>query len=563
MKKTFVLAALFIAFGLSAFAQTREDAVRKTLNERYESAEADLKELIAREPANGDLYFAAGDNYLYWGEIEKAEAMYRKGMEVAPTNPSNYAGLGRVAYMRDDAAVNTAQFAKAVEIMNAKGNKIDKAIKQLTYLKMAEVYTQGEKKNLEGAIGYINAAMPLNDKNPEVYIQLGDYYAERDGMNLSNALMQYNKALEVSPKYTRAILRKGVLYVKVKNYDEGLNYYNEAIAVDPTFAPAYREKAELLYKAGRYNQAIEAYGKYLELNNNCRVQQRYASFVFLTKEYAKAVTELEKALPCNPDNTFIYRLLAYSYFETGDYAKSTENLDKFFAIATEKGKPTLLGSDYAYRGKLLSKSGQDSLAIDVLKMAIEKDTAFIDGYSDVAAIYFKQKKYDKAAEYYQMKVDKSKEAGPLDFYYLGQARYYNKEYALSDSSFSKATSKYPDAWFWRGRANNKLEVNPDAPVGLGKPFHEAYIMKVGNDPKALEANKKNLIESYSYLALLYGKQKSFDCSKAALMKVLEMDAANKVANDLMLGEDIKKATEGNCVLFPPPPVEEGMAPEKQ
>jgi tetratricopeptide (TPR) repeat protein len=557
MKKIFALIAVFLlAVGFSATAQNLEEAVKKTLNERYESAEADLKELIAREPSNGDLYFAAGDNYFYWDQLDLAEAMYRKGMEVAPANPLNYAGLGRVAWMKNDAAVTKAQFAKAIEIMSAKGNKIEKNIKQLTYLKMAEVYIQGEKKNLEEAILFINTALPLNDKNPEAYIQLGDYYSERDGMNMTNAITQYNKALEVGPKYTRAILRKGVLYVKLKNYEGGLDYYNEAIALDPAFAPAYREKAELLYKAGRYPAAIESYGKYLELNNNCRVQQRYASFVYLTKDYKKAVEELEKALPCNTENAFMYRLLGYSYFETGNYEKSQQNLDKFFEMATAKGKPAILGSDYAYKGKLLSKGGNDSLALDVLKMAIEKDPEYTDGYSEVAAIYSKMKKHDMAAQYYQMKIEHTKEASPLDYYYLGQSRYFNKEYILADSAFAHATVKYPDAWFWRGRANNRMEVNPDQPAGLAKPFHETFIRLVGFDPVKVEANKKNLIEAYSYLGLYYGKaaEKNYDCSKAAWQKVLELDPTNKNATDAMQDEKVINAA-GTCVLVTPDPAE--------
>lgn len=552
MKKSFVFALFLSVLSISAIqAQTREEAVKKTLNERFESAEADLKTLIEKEPTNGDNYFAAGDNYLYWGEhLTEAETMYRKGMEVAPTNPLNYAGLGRLAWTKKDGVMAEAQFAKAVEIMNAKGNKIDKTVKQLAYLKMAESLMQTDNTKLDKAIEYINAALTLNDKNPEVYIQLGDYYSLRDGINLSNAVMQYNKALEIDPSFLRANLRKGVLYTKVESYNEALNFYETAIGIDPTFAPAYREKAELLYKAQRYPAAIENYAKYLELNKSCRVQQRYASFVFLTKDYKKAVAELESALPCDPTNGFMYRLLGYSYFETGDYAKGIEYMNQFFDIATKNGKPTILGSDYGYKGKLLSKSGQDSLAIDVLKTAVEKDPEYIDGYSELAAIYFKQKKYGDAATYYQLKVDKNKEGGaPLDYYYVGQARYYNKEYQAADAAFANAISKYPDANFWRGRCNHKQEVNPDEPVGLAKPFHEAYIKAVGDDPKRVEANKKNLIESYGYLGILYGKQKNYDCSKAAWTKVLELDPTNKVANDVMLDENIK-AAPGTCVLVP-------------
>ena len=126
-------------------------------------------------------------------------------------------------------------------------------------------------------------------------------------------------------------------------------------------------------------------------------------------------------------------------------------MDQFMEIARTKGKPTVVGSDYAYKGKLLSKSGQDSLALDFLKLAVEKDAEYIDGYADVAAIYFKQKKYADAASYYQMKVEKSAEPAPLDFYYLGQARYYNKEYILcllyTSIGFLMCSSRIKFAWY--------------------------------------------------------------------------------------------------------------------
>lgn len=550
MKKTILFAtAIFSVMGLNTLAQTKEEAIKKTLNERYESAESDLKTLISSETSNGDYYAAAGDNYLYWGEYQNAEEMFKKGIEVAPTNPLNFAGLGRLAWIKKDAPTATARFNEAVEIINNKKNKVDKGVQQTTYLKMAEVYLQQDNKNLESALGYINAALKINDKNPELYIQLGDYYKERDGIDLTSALEQYSKSLQIDSKYTRALLRKGVLYVNVKNYDEGLKYYNEAISQDPNFAPAYREKAELLYKAGRYKTAIESYGKYLELNQNCRVQQRYASFVFLTKDYSKAIEELEKALPCDPNNLYMYRLLGYSYTEVGNIDKGTQNMNTFFERATASGSPTIIGNDYAYKGKLLLKAGQDSLAIEMLKIAVEKDPQFVEGYGEIASIYNKQKNYGLAADYTQLKIEKSEKPEALDYYYLGQFRYFNKQYAEADAAFANALT-YPDANFWRGRSQNKLEVNPDEPVGLARPYHEAFIKEVGVDPARIEALKKYLVEAYCYLGLLHGKQGNFDCSKAAWLKALELDPTNKIANDVMTADKkLQAASELNCVLI--------------
>lgn len=549
MKKNILIAtALFSFLAFTSSAQTREEAIQKTLNERYESAEDDLNALIAKDANNASNYAAAGDNYFYWGEYAKASQMFKKGVEIAPLNPLNIAGLGRIAWLQGNASEATKHFSEAVAIITNRKNKVDKALQQTTYLKMAESYLQADKKNLEGALEYINAAKNLNDKNPEVYLQLGDYYSERDGIDLSNTLDQYNKALILNPNYTRALLRKGVIYVNVKNYDQGLIFYNDAIAQDPNFAPAYREKAELLYKAGRYKQAIDSYTKYLELNQNCRVQQRYASFIFLTKEYSKAVEELEAALPCDTTNLFIYRLLGYAYAELGDIQKGNENMNQFMNKAQKAGYPEILGTDYAYKGKLYQLAGQDSMAIETLKIAVEKDPEFLDGYSDIAAIYGKQKNYEEAANYYQKKIEMSEVPAELDYYFLGQYRYFSKQYTQADVAFTNALS-YPDANFWRGRCQNRLEANPDAPIGLAKPYHEAFIKQVGSDPTKVEAFKKNLIESYSYLGLLYGKQNSFDCSKAAWLKVLEMDPTNKVANDVLMDKNLQTASESNCVLI--------------
>ncbi len=557
MKQFFAFLGVFIT--TLSFAQTKEAAVVKTMNERYELAAAEFKKLIAANPADGDLYFYAGDNYLYWGIIDSSEMMFRQGIEKSPANPLNYVGLGRIGWIKGNEALNTAQYAKAIEIMSTKSNKVDKKIQQIGYLKMAETYVQAEKKNFEKALEYINKAITFNEADAEAYVQLGDYYLtsemEKNGksgmLNLSLAQTQYAKASQLNASYPRALLAQGKVLVPARNWDAALEYFNKAIAADPNYAPAYREKAELLYKAGRNNLAVESYAKYLELNNNCRVQQRYASFVFETKDYKKAVTELEKATPCNAENPFMYRLLGYSYFETGDFAKGLQNINKFFDMAQAKNYPKLIGSDYAYKGKLLAKNGQDSLGVLTIIKAIELDSSYTEGYSDAAGIYFKAKKYSDAANLYDKKIKAlGSAATPLDYYYLGQALYFSKEYQKSDAAFAVAVSKYPDSNFWRGRCNFKLD-NQEAPTGLANEFFHNFVKYGFTDTKTTETNKKFLVESLSYLGFYYATQKNFDCSKSAWAKVLELDATNEKAKIALTDAEISAAV-GTCDIVAGP-----------
>ncbi len=548
MKKSFFLFALVAGISTAMNGQTKEDAIRKSTNERYEAADAELKQLLSKDMTNAELHHAVGDNYLYWGELDQAEEAFKAGINAAPTSPLNYAGLGRVAWMKGNKAVNTAQFDKAVEIMSTRSNKVPKHIQQMCYLKMAEAYMAMDTKELPKALEYINAAMLINDANPEVYIQLGDYYGYRDGINLTNAMMQYNKAIELDPKSTRTYLRKGMRYRGMDNWDEALIYYNQAIEIDPTFAPAYREKAELLYAAGRTKQAIESYEKYMELNNNCRVQQRFGIFIYTADDYTRAIPELEKAVSCNGENATLYRLLGYSYYETGNYEKSQQNMDKFFEVQARTGKPALIGKDFGYKARLQMKSGQDSLAILTYNDALKLDAGFVDLYNELATYYYAKKDYVKASENYEMIVTKKSKPEPLDYYYLGKARYYSGAYQLADAAFEKASAMYPDGNFWRGKSNNKLEANEDAPVGLGKPYFEKFIAVCIENPKTLEANKKNVIEAYRYLGFFYFVQKNYDCSKAAWLKVMELDPANEKAKVALSDKDLSAAA-GTCNLI--------------
>ena len=554
----FLLLSSF-AFMNQLSAQTREEVIKKIFNERFEAAETDLNAMMAKDPMDAYAYFLMSDclssqedksnDHEKWLEmLNEAEKYARTGLEKTPVSPLNYASLGCVLWEKGDAVKAYEYFAKCDEIINTKANKVDKPTRQAAYLRIAETLISSDKKDLDKALTYIQSAQNVNDKNPEVYIVLGDYYREKDKIDQSNAIRQYNLALQIDSLYTRAIVRKGHIYLLSENYDEGLKYFNDAIRIDATFAPAYREKAELLKMAQRYNPAIEAYAKYLELNNSCRVRQRYASFVFMTKDYKRAVESLTDALPCNDKNAFMYRLLGWSYYETGDYTKGMEYMNRFFAMAEANGRPAIISEDYAYKGKLLLKSGQDSLAIEFLKTALEKNSDFLDGYSELAAIYFKQKKYADAIRYYDLKAAKSSAVNHLDQYYLGQAAYYNKEYVKSDTAFALASTKYPDAVFWRGRCHNKMEANPDNPTGLAKPYHEKFIAYIGSDAKKIETNKKFLTEAIVYLGVYYTKQGNYDCGRAAVNRALELDPNNKVANDLMKIPDIQNMQTTTCVL---------------
>lgn len=545
--RNFVLAGLAIAsISVNGVAQTLQEAITKTDNERFEAASADFKSLVAKEPTKGDNYFYFGENYFKNENLDSALIMYKKGVEVSPMYPLNHIGIGKVyLFQGKEADANTNLF-KGKTLAEDKTNK---AVKALSYLKLAEAYTKAPMyKNLPEAMKLITEASKLDGKNPEVYILWGDALLEQNPTDGGPAIKQYDKAFELDKKNVRAILRKGKLYERGRNYTEALKYYKDAEAIDDKFAPAYREKAEIYMKATRYKEAIEAYKKYLELNNSESARVRFAYALFLAKQYQDAVTEIDQIVAKDANQSpYLYRVLGYSYYEITDktdkeaYKKGLNAMNTFFDKSASKDFK-YIPDDYKYKGLLLAKTGQDSLGVVEIETAIKLDSvANCELWGDIGKIWVKAKRYDKAIAAYNNKAKCTKGLTGQDNYDMGRAYYYGpKDMVNSDSCFSrltKASPTYPIGFFWRGKAN--LQMDPNNEKWLAKPHFEAALALVKVEERSTPSYKANVIEACEYLGYYFLKQKDNAKAKEYFGIVRDLDSNNKKAKDFFASPEGK------------------------
>lgn len=506
-----------IATGNILFAQSLNDAIKLTSNEQFEAADAVLKQLVQATPTNGDNYFYLGENYFKWENIDEAKKAYQKGAEINPTNGLNIVGLGKVLWVQKNANEAKANFYKATALSQSKNANV--------LINIAEAYLEGETKSPDDAIAMLTQATKLDAKNPEIYILMGDAYLEKnDG---SKAIENYEKATSLNPKSSTATLRVGKLYARARNYNLALDYYKKANGIDSTFAPAYREMAELYAKAAKPQVGVQMYKKYLALNNSLSARDRYASFLFLSKDYKNAITEIKEVQKKDSSSLYLYRIIAYCQFETGDYTEGIKNIEKFFSRAGNNFK--LISSDYEYHGKLLSKNGKDSLAIVKLNEAIANDTSRTDLYGDIGSVYLKMKKYPEAIASYEKKIAVGK-ANANDYFSMGRAALFAKDYTKADTSFAtaiKANPDYPVVYLWRAKAAANQDSKNEK--WLAKPYYETFIQKV--KPEETEKYKKDLIEAYEYLGYYSVVKKDYATAKQQFGKVKELDPNNKKQKD--------------------------------
>jgi len=562
MKK--LLTGLLIVFCAAILpAQTLQQIVHKSENERYDVAANDLRLLISKDPNKGEYYFYYAENFFNQGETDSAKIFYNKGAEVNATYPLNYVGIGKCFLLEGNEEEAKAQFYKATTLGGGKNAEL--------YRKLAEAWLATDIKNPDEAIRLANATIKMEPKNPGNYILLGDAQLEKNPSDGGTPIKNYNTATTLNPKSAKGILRIGKLYQRGRNYQLALDKYKEALAIDSMFAPAYREIAELYFLAGQPAKSIENWQKYLKLNDSPYARYRYMSAFYSNKQYSEAIIEYESLKKTEFKNLYFERLAGYSYYEMGDktdkeaYAKGLDALNSFFKQAGPGFK--YIGLDYKYLGLLLLRTEKDSLARVAFEKAIEIDPKLkSEIYGEEAYWSMKQKNYSAAANYFELKQSDDIEGfSSNDFYTMGRAYFYSalelkkeanelrdvqlkkkkpaetpeilakeseyKERLIkADSSFSKTTQKsqtWPIGYFWRARANSYLD--PTSELWLAKPYYEKMISLVTKPEERKGVYKNNLIEAYEYLGAYYVTIKDKTKSDETWSQVKELDPENEKA----------------------------------
>lgn len=555
--------ALMMGMSFSANAQTLQDAIRLTENEQYTNAKVVFKKLVAAEPTNGDNFFYFGDLLLKMEDVDSANIVFQKGVDIEPSNPLTHVGKGRgllYSGKMEDGIKELSQAEALITAQSGKKGTLTPQKQAIIYCELAETYINSPAPNYDKAIDYTNRAEKLDPTRADIFLMRGDALLAKDPVNASPAIEQYKKAAAVNPKSARANVRIGRVYMSGKNPTEAIKFYNLALTSEPNYAPAYADKGEAWYQLGRFDSASANYSKYLALNPDCYARYRYAAFLYKSDDHDKAIEEGDRVIACDSNLVVvIYRIMSKAYLEkkSPDPAKSLVYADLFLKKQAQFGKPKLMADDYVTRGKALSALKSDSLAVIDYQKALVMDTAKKDVYFDLGTSYFKMKKYDQAATWYQKKYlaesGASLSVRVTNLNAFAKSLYLNKEYSRSDSAYGALIALDSNLTYgWLGRAQSSGKLDPEGTKELARPYYERYFQIATVDSVTKAKNSKDLVNAGLYLASIHLRAKNYACAKAYYLFVQGLDPANtKAKAALEEDKDVKAATPaevGTCVL---------------
>jgi len=496
MKKYFYLNIVIVCLFATGIllSQTQKQVEKPGLKylyyEKYQDGITYLQKLIKEKPAEVNAYFVLGKIYLATEKTDLAIAEFSKGNEIKTPNNLNAAGLIEAYLLKGDTstALNMAR-----EIAD-----LGKGVSAELLDETAYALVCGSNNNSALVEGLLQKSITLDKKNYYAYFIKGEmFFRQSDG---SNASTNYQKALDINPQYLPALLGQGKVYFKIRNFMVAENTFLEALNIDSTYSSAHRELSSLYASQKKYDKAEQSYSKYIQYSeSSLKNKTKYSILLYQIKDYANAKEVCREILAVDPSNAPIQQLLAYSYYELNDFTNGIPVFEKFIKTTYDENNSA---TDYEYYGSLLEKAGKDSLAAIYYGYSIQKDSSRINVYGLLAGSYFRLKRFRDCSLNYELKEAKSgKNLSLREYFDMGQAYFYEKQYPLADTIFYKVTQIKSDlalGYLWRAFSNSSQDTTSE--LGLAKPHYEKFIEVAVFTP---DKYKNQLIQAYSYLGYFY------------------------------------------------------------
>lgn len=513
------LSGVFISMG-----QSVNDAQQMMYYEKYNSAANLLHSILKNDASDVKAWSLLTDAYIHQNKVSEIDDSLKSAPADVRNDPLFNVTLGSVLLQKKSAAKAWTYFDNAVKETKGKNPDVLFAI--------AKANIDAESGDVQKAIELLEKAIKKAKHKEVIYTALGDAWYKLH--NASEAYKAYQSAIKENNQFAVPMYKLGLIFAAQKNPDLYLKFFNQAIGVDHQFAPVYY-RLYFHYYFKNVNTAMEYLQKYIATaDHTLKMDYDNTDLLYLTKKYDDAIREAKKLIQKEKGKVQprLYKLIAYSYKESGDTTNALPYMKKYFEKAPDS---MYVVKDFATMADIYSANSNmtDSAIYFYSKAAnMEKDTIKLAGYyKKLADLSGKQKKYSDQAKWLGFYYTLSPNVTNIDLFNWGIADYLAGEYAKSDTVFALYSEKYPDqnyGYYWRARSNSAIDTNMS--IGLAVPHYQKLIELFEKDTATNKAIRKVMIEAYGYLAAYESNtKKDYQQAIVYFEKLLALDPDNSEA----------------------------------
>lgn len=212
---------------------------------RYDEAVAAYEEVIAETPEWWEAHANLGICHARNGQMERAEAAFRRGLEDCPGSPE----------IRDELAAHLlSQGGDLQEALRLSEEAVALGRDEIRHL-----ITLGEVRlalgDDEGTAEAYRTVLSLDPDNPDAHLELGILH-ERRG-ETSEAEGHFIESLKSDPGNPRALYSYASLYYTADDLETAEEILERAVAADAGYSPALSALASIRARRGEYSDALD------------------------------------------------------------------------------------------------------------------------------------------------------------------------------------------------------------------------------------------------------------------------------------------------------------------
>ncbi len=209
------------------------------------------------------------------------------------------------------------------------------------------------------------------------------------------------RALEIDPSLAEAHASLGLASTYLWEWSESEKYLNKAIEINPKYASAHHWYSRRLRAEGRTDEGFEFIKRALDADElSAVISNNVAESLAEKGDYKAAIDECRRGLAISPA-WFLYRTLAYSYFQLGQKEEALANARK--AIEA----PSALARVRQVEGYLLAVYGNRSEAVSIARLLEDEFAKGQADGRDVAVVYAGLGDNDRVFEWLEKDFQKS------------------------------------------------------------------------------------------------------------------------------------------------------------
>lgn len=235
--------------------------------------------MIHEQFMNAYSYLRIGNDLLITeSDSDKAEAAFRKALELEPNNVRAHCDLGLllVNNKRFDEAIVQCVEALRLEPNNAEahGNmgialvskrKFDEAFEHFnealrldpgraeTHVNLANALVM--MGSPDAAIQHLIEALRLKPENADIHNNMGRLLADRN--KLDEAIKHYTEALRINPNYAEAHCNLGISLARKGSFAEATEHFMQSLRIKPDSAETHSFMGFMLIQMGKNDEAIQ------------------------------------------------------------------------------------------------------------------------------------------------------------------------------------------------------------------------------------------------------------------------------------------------------------------